>query len=156
MRAVSLIGTALLLSCLGPGTSGAQPSYILYDPGSETFLAPNETPYFLDWPAPPDGEEQVNIRYVEPNLGQTAIAGTSLWIASLVFHVGAAFEVETLSLSVTAGGLLNEVPPSAIELSAPIVITGHLPEPTTAQLLAVGVVVLCAAGGVPATRRRGR
>lgn len=134
-------------TCTGAGTSGAQPSYILYVGMDEGLLYPVQTPAFLNWPAPPAGQEQVNVHYLEPQLVGTVASATDIWIATLVFHVAQDFETETLSLSLDPGlggapGVYTRtaiVPPSTVPLSAPIVLTGTLPEPGTLHLLVAGV-----------------
>jgi hypothetical protein len=67
-----------------------------------------------------------------------------------VFHVSEDFARESLFLTMEAGGntLLRygteTLPPSAIALSPPIVLTGMLPEPTTGILLAIALALVCA------------
>jgi len=62
-----------------------------------------QTP-FATWPAPPAGQTQVNINYAESALKGTGATGTGIWIASLVFHVDAAFGSSAISLSLSNGG----------------------------------------------------
>jgi hypothetical protein len=143
-------------ACTGGGASGAQPSYILFTPGSfmmpQTILYPVVSPNWLTWSAPDPGEEQVNIDFVENTFSQATASGTGIWIGSLVWHVTQAFDTTSLFLSMTNGGNIIQsganppVPPSDIALSAPIVLTGHLPEPTTAMLIGLGVIGLVVAG----------
>jgi hypothetical protein len=140
-------------ACTGGGASGAQPSYILYTGGKNlSILYPLQKPHFLNWPGIlPPGKEQVNINYTEPAFKAAAASGTGIWIATLVWHVTQAFDTATIELSVVAGGNivqtgLTPVPPSDIALSAPIHLTGHLPEPTTAMLIGLGVIGLVVAG----------
>jgi hypothetical protein len=92
-------------TCIGPGTGGAQPSYILCAGGKpSTILYPQQTPAFLNWPAPPAGAEQVNINFTERAFGATTSSGTGIWIATLVFEVQSAFTATALSLNMDAGG----------------------------------------------------
>lgn len=136
----------------GGAGPGAQPSYILYTGGKgATILYPAQTPAFLNWPAPPPGQEQVNINYAEPAFGSTSATGTGIWIATLVWHVNQAFDTTQIALSLTSGGNVLQdgitvIPPSTVGLSAPIVISGHVPEPTTAMLIGLGVLGLSVAG----------
>jgi hypothetical protein len=152
---------ARCVACTGGGTSGAQPSYILYTPAGPknmppaTNLLPQQTPAFLNWPIPPVGYEQVNINYAEPSFAAAPATGTGIWIATLVWHVTGEFDTAELIVSITAGGGIVQtggianptmIPPSDVTLSAPILLTGHLPEPTTAMLIGLGVVGLVVAG----------
>jgi len=142
--------------CSGSSTSGAQPSYILYVASKTSrVLYPVQTPYFPEWPAPPPGELQVNINYAEASLFPNPGFGTGIWIATMVFRVSQDFDTETLSLSLDTGlggppGVQTGtgfVPPGEIGLSAPIVLTGTVPEPGTLVLLGVGVALVAALGG---------
>jgi hypothetical protein len=138
----------------GSAGPGGQPTYILYTGGKgATVLYPQQTPVFLNWPAPPPGEEQVNINWAENALGSATASGTGIWIATLVFDVATGFASESLSLSLDAGGNVleapsgNVIPSSDVGLSAPILLTGaSVPEPTTAMLIGLGIVGLAAAG----------
>jgi hypothetical protein len=136
----------------GSAGPGGQPTYILYTGGkNSSILYPQQTPAWLNWPAPPPGAEQVNINYVEPSFKAAAASGTGIWIATLVWHVDQAFTSTSIYLSMTAGGGILQTgtvvqPPSTIALSAPVVITGHVPEPTTAMLIGLGVLGLGIAG----------
>ena len=108
--------------CFFAACTGAQPSYILYTAGRPaTALYPLNSPYFLTFPAPP-GTEQVNINYVESQFLTTLATGTSIYIATLVFHVVSAFASETISLTFTSPNLIQAgtfvVPPTTIGLSA--------------------------------------
>jgi len=119
----------------GPGASGAQPSYVLYAGGKpSTYLKPLQTPAFLEFPTA--GTGQVNVNYIENALGTTTATGTGIYIATLVFHVVAAFSTSELSLAFTSSNVLQTgtvvTDPATIGLSAPISLTGHVPEPTTA------------------------
>jgi len=145
-----------------PGTSGAEPSYILYSAMSGSgmtalpavYLLPQQTPAWLTWPAPPVGQEQVNINYAEANIidtFDTRATGLNIWIATLVFHVDVlGTEDETLALSLTSGGNIFQIgdvvqPPGTIALSAPITLT-FVPEPTTAVLIGLGLLGLAISG----------
>jgi hypothetical protein len=142
------IASAATPPFMGAGP-GAQPSYILYIGGKPaSILYPVPTPAFANWPAPPPGQEQVNINFAEPLLNPNPVSGSGLWIATLVFEVTGPLMLETLSLSVTAGGNLVQtgstvLPPSATTLSAPIQL---VPEPNSTMLVAVGVAGLGALG----------
>jgi hypothetical protein len=135
----------------GGAGPGAQPTYILYTAGkASTVLYPQQTPAFLNWPAPPVGAEQVNVNYAEPAFGSASASGTGIWIATLVFHINTALtSTESIALSLTAGGGILQtgatvVAPSAVALSAPILLT--VPEPTSAALLVLGIGGLLVAG----------
>ena len=137
----------------GYGTNGNQPGYILYTGGmSASIMYPQQNP-FTTWPAPPPGQTQVNINYAEPAFKATAATGTGIWIASLLFHVDAAFESSDITLSLSNGGntfCVGGTPctdiKSQVSLTAPITVTGHLPEPTTATLIGLGLLGLGLAG----------
>ena len=137
------------------GSSGAQPSYILYTPTGgmgmpATYLKPLQTPAFLNFPPATPGTEQVNINYVENALGTTTATGTGIYVASMVFHVVGALTTETLSLAFTTSNVIQSgivvTGPGTIGISSPITLTGHLPEPTTAMLIGLGVLGLLLAG----------
>lgn len=136
----------------GGAGAGPYPSYILYTAGKgSTILYPQQTPAWLNWPAPPPGEEQVNINYAEPAFGSASASGTGIWIATMVWHIDQDFTSTSVYLSLTAGGGILQtgatvIPPSAVALSAPVVLTGTLPEPTTAMLIGLGVLGLGIAG----------
>lgn len=140
-------------ACVGGGLSGAQPSYILYTGGKNlSILYPLQTPHFVNWPGIlPPGKEQVNINYTEPAFKAAAASGVGIWIATLVWHVTQEFDTASIELSMVAGGNILQtgaiiIPPSDIALSGPISLTGHLPEPTTAMLIGLGVIGLVVAG----------
>ena len=134
------------------GSSGAQPSYVLYTGGKPmTYLKPLQTPAFLEFPV--TGTGQVNVNFIENALGTTTATGTGIYLASLVFHVLADFATSELSLAFTSSNVLQTgvvvTPDSAIALSAPITLAGppiELPEPTTAILIGLGVLGLLLAG----------
>ena len=147
------------LTPIGSGPSGAQPSYLLYTPASGSFMAmvpltilyPQQTPYWLNWPAPPPGQDQVNINYAEASLTPSLGSGTGIYIATLVFHIEPGFTGGSVELSLTSGGNVLQasgsiVDPNTVPLSAPIVLTGVVPEPTTAMLIGLGVLGLAVAG----------
>jgi len=75
----------------GPGSSGAQPSYILYTAGGgmspTTTLYPLQTPAFQTWPTPPAGAGQVNVNYSETAFNPAAASGTNVYIGSLLLEV---------------------------------------------------------------------
>ena len=135
-----------------PGQQGAQPSYVLYTGGKgATYLKPLQTPAFLNFPPETPGTEQVNINYVENAFGTTSATGAGIYVASMVFHVVAAFTSETLSLAFTTSNLIQTgtfvTDPATIGLSGPITLTGHaVPEPTTAMLIGLGILGLGLAG----------
>ena len=134
------------------GETGAQPSYILYTSGKKgAFLAPLQTPAFLNFPPETAGTEQVNINFTTPILTtQTTATGTGVYVASLVFHVVADFAAETISLAFTSSNLIQAgtvvTPASTIGIGGPISLTGHVPEPTTAMLIGIGIIGLGLAG----------
>lgn len=138
----------------GLGPSGAQPSYILYTPGKPfAFMYPLQAPHWLTFPATIPGTEQVNINFLADGFFSTLATGTGIYVATLVFHVVADFDTETLSLAFTSANLIQTGtfvhPPSTIGLSAPIVLTGQVPEPTTGILIALG----CGGVGLAGLRR---
>ena len=146
------------LAPTGPGTSGAQPSYILYGPASmgnpATALYPQQTPYWLNWPGiVPAGSEQVNINYAAQPLSPTSASGTGIYLASLLFRIEPGFFISDVRLCTTCGGNVIQadgevVGPGQINLSSPVFLFG-VPEPTTAMLIGSGVILLAAT-----TRRR--
>jgi len=113
------------------GSSGAQPSYILYAGGKPaTYLQPLQTPAFLISPFPPEtpGTEQVHIDYVEHVFNTTTATGTGIYIATLVFQVVTDSVADSLSLAFTSTNLIQTgtrfTDPATIGLSAPIVVSG--------------------------------
>jgi hypothetical protein len=134
------------------GSNGNQSSYILYETvGRATnYLKPAQTPFFLTFPPETVGTEQVNINYNENALGTTNATGTGVYIATLLFHIVADFTTANLSLAFTTSNLIQAgtvvVDPNLIGLSAPITLTGVVPEPTTALLIGLGVLGLGFAG----------
>ena len=131
--------------------NGAQPSYVLYGMvgKSTSYLVPLQTPHFLNFPPEFSGTEQVNVNYTDFALGTTITTG-QVYVATLVFHVVAGFDVATLSLAFTSSNLIQTgtvvTDPATIGLSAPISLTGHVPEPTTAMLIGLGILGLGLAG----------
>jgi hypothetical protein len=140
----------------GGAGPGGQPTYILYAPSTmigmpATSLYPQQTPAFLNWPVPPPGQEQVNINYAEPAFNTTSATGVGIWIATLVWHIDTAFDTEQVGVFLINPYILqvsigNTIPASDIAVSAPIQLTGTLPEPTTAMLIGLGVIGLVVAG----------
>ena len=119
-----------------------------------TYLAPLQSPAFLNFPPETPGTEQVNINYTEPAFRTTLATGTGIYVASMVFHVVADFASETLALAFTTSNLIQTgvvvTDPALIGLSAPITLTGHagppVPEPTPAMLIGLGILGLGRAG----------
>ena len=141
------------------GSTGAQPSYILYAPSGgkgmpSTVLYPLQIPAFLNFPPEFAGTEQVNINYTETAFNTTTATGTGIYVATMVFHVVADFASETLALAFTTSNVIQTgtvvTDPALIGLSAPITLTGHagppVPEPTTAMLIGLGILGLAMAG----------
>jgi len=132
----------------GPGTSGAQPSYILYTGGKgSTVLYPQQVPSWRNWPAPPAGKRQVNINYIEPTFTPASASGTGIYVGTLVFEVASMLNpTANIELCNTCGGNITEngngiIPPSAIPLvNSPIVV--NLPEPALATLALAGLATL--------------
>ena len=133
-------------------SNGSQSSYILYEAvgRSRNYLKPLQTPYFVTFPPETVGTEQVNIHYTENALGTTNATGNGVYIATLLFHIVADFTTANLSLAFTTSNLIQAgtvvVDPNLIGLSAPITLTGVVPEPTTALLIGLGVLGLGFAG----------
>ena len=145
----------------GYGTTGAAPGYILYGSSGmsgepATVLYPLANPW-PPWPSPPPGQTQVNIDYREPNLGETSATDTNVWIASLLFHVDADFDTTTISLDVGQFMIQGDTDVSgAVDVFAPIVLSGHVPEPGTVVLLGLGLFVSAAARRGSARRPKER
>ena len=133
------------------GSNGNQSSYILYETvGRATnYLKPAQNP-FETFPLAGEPGELVNINYNENALGTTNATGTGVYIATLLFHIVADFTTANLSLAFTTSNLIQAgtvvVDPNLIGLSAPITLTGVVPEPTTALLIGLGVLGLGFAG----------
>ena len=148
----------------GAGTSGAQPSYVLYSPPSgmaagmmpATILYPVVTPYFRNWNGSlPPGQDQVNIDFAESGFNPAAASGAGVYIATLLFRVTDLGDgTNTIELCSSCGGnvvRVNDVEydQGSINLSAPIVVT--VPEPAGLGLAAAALGALALA----AVRRRG-
>lgn len=142
------------------GTNGSQPGYILHSPGAgdvpATWLESFRSPW-IEWPGlKPPGTVQVNVDYLSNQFlnGISAKAtGTGIWVGSLLFEVGADFATSEIQLAFTSSNVLalftepdihTVIDPADIGLSSPIVLTGTLPEPTTATLIALGLAVSAA------------
>jgi hypothetical protein len=138
------------------GTTGAQPGYILYSPGSgmspATAMYPVQTPTWqtfpLDTPEQVEGwATQVNVNYAEASLAGTVAIETHVWIASLVYHVDTALDA-TIALKFTSSNpfeaCCNLDLIDAATLSDPIYISA--PEPGTLALIGLGSLVLAIAG----------
>lgn len=131
----------------GPGSSGAQPSYILYAAGKPaTALYPLQVPSFATWPAPPADKGQVNINYAEAALNPAVASGTGIYIASVVLEViGLGDGTADIELTLEAGGNIVrandiELDPMDVPLNGtPITVT--VPEPAAASLAAAACLV---------------
>ena len=102
-----------VLPAKGPGSSGAQPSYILYAPAGAlpaVALYPIVTPSFNTWVAPPPGLNQVNVDFLTsrliPPTQSTSASGTNIYIASLVFVVGVGYSGGTTEIRLCNPGEL--------------------------------------------------
>ncbi len=145
------------LAAQGAAGPGAQPSYILYSPGagtvSATILYPFVTPSFNTWVTPAPGTNQVNIDYFERTFGAATATGSNIWIASLVFFIRAGYAGGQITLCSTCGGnaLLTTIAgvrfreETLVNLGNPITLV-TVPEPTTAALIALGILGLAIAG----------
>ncbi len=148
------------LAAQGAAGPGAQPTYILYTPGagtvSATILYPFVTPSFNTWVAPAPGTHQVNIVYSERLLfGEATATGSNIWIASMVFFIRAGYAGGQITLCSTCGGNalgvtiaganVDEAALGNVILGAPITLV-TVPEPTTAALIALGILGLAIAG----------
>jgi hypothetical protein len=135
----------------GPGTSGSQPSYILYTPPSAmmpaTILYPLRDPW-QTWPGLlPPGFRQVNIDYTEPTFASAEASGDGIYIATLLFNVAAIGDGSAIiDQCVTCGGNIVQtgaiiIPPSDLPTTGgPIVV--NLPEPAIASLALAGLTTL--------------
>ena len=137
-------------------SNGSQSSYILQAPRGGR-LVPSQSPYFSTVPPQTPGTEQVNISYESPSVLSSA-TGTGVYLATLLFHVVADFDLATLELQFTSDNFiqsLNRVHCSATLdlnlanclLSAPVTV---IPEPGVAGMALAILVTLC----VLATCRR--
>jgi hypothetical protein len=148
-----------------PDLSDAEDYYPLYAPAvgkttPATWLVP---PPGFDppqlWPVPPPGLAQVNVDFIEVNLGETVATATNLYLATLTFEVtytpsgpeNIGF-TSPMNLSFDNGGNIFNVGGVDVSDQVGIVNTGPviqvIPEPTTALLLGLG---LC---GLGVARRR--
>lgn len=137
------------------GTTGNQPGYILYNPvPTFSLLYPVDSPFQAWGGITPPGAQQVNVDYYEANFSPATGSGTGIWIASLLFHVTQDFATSDIVLSVSNQGNIVQANSSdvsgSVALSAPITITGTVPEPSLVALLVLG-----AAGLLLGRRRRG-
>ena len=146
------------LAAQGAAGPGAQPTYILYTPGSgttpATILYPIVTPSSNTWVAPAPGTHQVNINFLEPTFGAAPATGSNIWIASLLFVVNAGYAGGQITLCSTCGGnalgttiagVGAIVDAGVVNLGAPITLV-TVPEPTTAALIGLGILGLAIAG----------
>ena len=141
----------------GPGTSGAEPSYILYTAGKPaTALYPTNKPAWIFWPAPPTGKSQVNVNFNVTDLFHPITAsGTNIYVATMLFDVIAEGDGTALiELCKTCGGnvlRINNVTidPATIPVTGtPITVT--VPEPAITSL----GIAACVACVYLARRRR--
>jgi hypothetical protein len=136
------------------GTTGAQPGYIMYNAGKPAqVLYPTQTPAHALWNgANQPGKFQVNLDFADPGLAQNLSTGSNIWIGSMVFHVEPGYAGGTidLSLDIAQGNLIfaNNDPNAGASatLGGPLTIVTHVPEPTTAALIGLGVLGLAIAG----------
>lgn len=133
----------------GAGASGAQPSYILYTGGKgATILYPQQTPAWLNWPNPEIATAQANINYAEPAFGAASNSGTGIYVASLVFKVGTAFDGQSyVRLCNTCGGSIVQLAatvltPSDVPLTSQKGNRVIVPEPALASLAVAGLTTL--------------
>ena len=152
--------TAALPPVTGSG-NGAQPSYILYSPGSgmaasmvpATLLEPVVSPYFTNWAGDtPPFADQVNIDYAEIGFNSAPASGAGIYIATLLFRIQPGFFAGNIQLCMICGGNILrandvEIGPAMIDLSPALILTGGtVPEPTTAMLIGFGVLGVAIVG----------
>ena len=140
-----------------PDLSDAEDYFPLYAPGAvkggaPTYLEPTFDPPAL-WVAPLPGTEQVNVDFIETNLGNTVATATNLLLATLTF--------EALAPGTTAGvAYWGFAPPTntgvfsvnTVDVSGTLAfapgdpVMSVIPEPTTDLLVGLGLVGLGVAG----------
>jgi len=136
-------------------TTGAQPGYILYDAGTAigmtvipaVQLNPQQRPAWRTWPAPPVGQQQVNLNYAETNITDTfntRTTGNNIWIGSMVLRVRdtAPNGTSSVELCSTCGGNILRI--GAVEVPLPVTgaVTVTVPEPATLSLGVAAVASL--------------
>jgi hypothetical protein len=146
--------------------SYANDYYPLYSPGGTkgvvaTYLTPTFDPFGL-WPAPPAGKQQINIDFIESNLGNTVASDTNLKLGEIAFNaIGTGNP--GIALSFALGGNIfsveqiditgKEVPYNGPEVATLAFTSGGtvvVPEPGIAALALGALGTL----GFLATRRR--
>lgn len=139
-----------------PDLSDAEDYYPLYAPalgkGSvPTWLEPTFDPPGL-WINPTPGTQQVNVDFIETNLGNTTATATNLYLATLTFEaVGYGTSTGYWGFApptITGIFSVNQVDVAgtlAFATGSPT-MTVVIPEPTTALLVGLGLVGLGVAG----------
>jgi len=150
------------------GTTGSAPGQILYSPAAdgvpEHWLEPARSPW-IEWPGlrPPD-TIQLNLDYTLDNLlgpESSQVTGAGIWIGSLLLDVEADFATAEIRLGLTSSNIMLlgnledgyrtidftdiQLGDPVALLSDPILLTGKVPEPTTATLLGVGIAMAACA-----------
>ena len=150
------------------GTTGSAPGRILYSPAAdgvpEHWIEPARSPW-IEWPGlrPPE-TIQLNIDYALDNIlspDSTQVTEVGIWIGSILLNVEADFTTAEIRLDLTSSNIMalgnfedgyREVDFTDIQLgdpvvllSDPILLTGKVPEPTTATLLGVGIAMAACA-----------